>query len=85
MDVEWLIKELKKRLPDVVVKVDEPELASGNYWLDIKRSDKEIVVEWRQKEGFGFFAEDASFGEGPNEIIADKEAALEKILSAFKT
>ena len=83
-DIVWLTEQLKAHLPDATVKVDEPHHPTGNYWLDVTKDQKHVAVEWQQKHGFGFFAEDSAYGERPNEIIPEKEKVLEKIISVFK-
>ncbi len=82
-EIEWLAELLNTHLPDATVKVDEPHPPTGNHWLDVTRNEKHVTVEWRQGRGFGFFAEDAGYGEGPEEVIPEKEKALEKILASF--
>ncbi len=84
-EIEWLTEQLKVQLPDAIVKIDEPHHSTGNHWLDVILNGKCVTVEYRQEQGFGFFAEDAGYGEGPNEIIPEKEKVLEKITSSFKT
>jgi hypothetical protein len=83
-EIEWLAEQLKVRLPEVVSKVDKPHRPTGNHWLDVTKGEKCVTVEWRPGQGFGFFAEDAGYGEGPAEVITTKEEALEKIISSFQ-
>lgn len=84
-EIEWLVKQLKTRLPDLEIKVDEPNLPTGNHWLDAKRDKKHVIVQWRPGQGFGFFAEDADYSERPREVISEKEKALEKIIDFFQS
>ncbi len=82
-EIEWLVEQLKARLPEATSKVDEPHHPTGNHWLDVTKRETRVTVEWRPGQGFGFFADDAGYGEGPEEVIPEKEKALEKIISSF--
>jgi len=84
-EIEWLVEQLKTRLSDLEIKVDEPYHPTGNHWLDAKKDQKRVTVEWRPGQGFGFFAEDADYGEGPEEVIPEKEKALEKIIDSLQS
>jgi hypothetical protein len=81
-DFEWLVEQLKTTLPDATTEVESGG-SEGNKWLDVRKGEKLFTVEWRPGQGFGFFAADAGFGEGPNEIVPQKEKALEKIVASF--
>lgn len=78
-EFESLVEKVREQFPDAQIKVDLPEATNGNCWLDAKMGLKRVTVEWRPGKGFGFFAEDAGYGEGPNEIIPDKDKAFEKV------
>ncbi len=83
-EIEWLVEQLKKRLPEAQTHVDAPERPKGNHWLDVRQGQKLITVEWRPEQGFGFYAADAGYGEGPAEIVSSKEEALEKIMISLQ-
>jgi hypothetical protein len=78
---EWLVEQLMIRLPDVTANVDAPDRPTDCYWLDLERDEKKVTIQWRPSEGFGFFGKDDGYGEGPEEIIPEKEKALEKLIS----
>jgi DNA-binding phage protein len=77
--IEALKRLLVKRLPKSQVKVDEPERAGGNYWVDVRMGRTRHTLEYRPGEGFGLFHEEAGFGEGPAEIYRTPERAVERL------
>jgi len=80
-EIEWLVEQLKVRLPDVKIEVDAPERPKGIYWIDMKKGQKLLTFAWRSEQGFGFFSKDCGYGEGPEEIIPEKKKALEKVIT----
>ena len=81
---ESMKEEAKKQFPDATISVDYPEKEGGWQWLDVRLNNKHVAVEWRPKEGFGFFAEDAGYGEGPNEIFTETDKAIERLITKLK-
>ncbi len=79
-EIQWLVEELRKRFPNLIANIDEPENPNGNYWLNAKVNEKLVIIEWVPQHGFGFFADDAGYGEKPAEFVLTKEAALEKVI-----
>ena len=70
---------LTEMLPQSRVKVDEPERAGGNYWVDVSMGKKRHTLEYRPGKGFGLFYEDAGYGEGPAEIYRTAERAAQRV------
>ena len=66
-------------LPQSQIKVDEPEHAGGNYWVDVSIGKKRHTLEYRPGKGFGLFHEDAGYGEGPAEIYRTPERAAQRL------
>jgi DNA-binding phage protein len=81
--MEATIKNLKRLLtgllPQSQVKVDEPERAGGNYWVDVSMGKRRHTLEYRPGRGFGLFHEDAGYGEGPAEIYRTAERAARRV------
>jgi hypothetical protein len=77
--IEKLKRLLSKMLPQTHVKVDEPERAGGNYWVDVSIRKKRHTLEYRPGKGFGLFHEDAGYGEGPAEIYRTAERAAQRL------
>ncbi len=77
------IKHLKQllagSLPQSQVRVEEPENAKGNYWVDVSMGKKRHTLEYRPGKGFGLFHEAAAYGEGPAEIYRTPERAAQRI------
>jgi len=77
--IENLKQLLTEMLPQSHVKVDEPERAGGNYWVDVSMGKKRHTLEYRPGKGFGLFHEDAGYGEGPAEIYRTPERAAQRV------
>jgi hypothetical protein len=81
--METMIKQLKEllaaRLPSSQIKVDEPEHAGGNYWVDVSVGTKRHTLEYRPGKGFGLFHKDAGYGEGPAEIYRTPERVAQRL------
>lgn len=77
--IERLKRLLSRKLPQSRIKVDEPEHAGGNFWLDVSMGKKRHTLEYRPGKGFGFFHDDAGYGEGPAEIYRTPERATERL------
>ena len=76
---EKLVLDIKIKFPLAHIKVDPPERPSDNHWLDIRLINKLVTIEWVPDKGFGFFAADSGYGEGPNTIIPERDKALAHI------
>jgi DNA-binding phage protein len=77
--IENLKRLLTEMLPQSHVKIDEPERAGGNYWIDVGVGKKRHTLEYRPGKGFGLFHEDAGYGEGPAEIYRTAERAAQRV------
>ncbi|HEY4511631.1 MAG TPA: hypothetical protein VJH55_02210 [Candidatus Paceibacterota bacterium] len=79
-ELEQLQSKIKAQFPKAETKIDIPERSDGNFWLDTKIDTGSLTVEWRPDEGFGFYASDAGYGEGPEKIIEDVDVAFREAL-----
>jgi len=77
--VENLKKLLAKGLPQCKLRVDEPERAGGNYWVDVSLGKVRHTLEYRPGKGFGLFHKDAGYGEGPGEIYRTPERVAQRL------
>lgn len=77
--IKNLIQLVTESFPRSHVKVDEPELAGGNYWVDVSMGKKHHTLEYRPGKGFGLFHEAAGYGEGPAEIYRTPERAAQRL------
>lgn len=83
--INKLIQLVAERMPRSHVKVDEPENAGGNYWLDVTLGKKLHTFEYRPGKGFGLFHEDAGYGEGPAEFYRTPERATQRLEQLLTT
>ena len=77
--IEHLKQLLAGSLPQSQIKVDEPEHAGGNYWVDVSLGKKRHTLEYRPGKGFGLFHENAGFGDGPSEIYRTPERVAQRL------
>jgi DNA-binding phage protein len=81
--MEKAVENLKNILVEMIplshIKVDEPEHAGGNYWVDVNVGKKRHTLEYRPGKGFGLFHENAGYGEGPAEIYRTPERAAQRV------
>jgi len=73
--------DLASRFPDLSIEVDEPELDTGFWDMDIRRGGDHLMsADWRAKEGFGFSTPKPDDLWGPHdEHLADYDQAVERI------
>jgi DNA-binding phage protein len=77
--IEHLKQLLATSFPQSQTRVEEPEHSWGNYWLTVSMGQKRHTLEYRQGKGFGFFQENAGYGEGPAEIYRTPERAAQRL------
>lgn len=84
--IQTLIERLRVHAPDLEMELDAPENPQAPWWLDIKREDEWVVVEWRPARGFGVSllkrGGDPLEGlfSGPDEVFEDMETAAHHVL-----
>jgi hypothetical protein len=78
--IQHLVGLLQQNLPEVTVDIDEPINPKACYWLDIEYHNRLLVVQYQPGQGFGIFAEDAGYGEGPYATCAHPEQASTAIV-----
>ena len=78
--IEQLMKQVVRHLPDSHVKVDEPEHTGGSHWVNVTVGKKLRTLEYRPGKGFGLFADNAGYGEGPEEIYRTPERAVQRLM-----
>jgi DNA-binding XRE family transcriptional regulator len=72
-EIDRLKKLLGESLPKCAIKVDAPDHADGNWWLDVRMGQKRHTFEYRPGKGFGLFHDKAGYGEGPAETYRTPE------------
>jgi len=80
--IELLEKRLRKRFPSAAVLLDPAESPKGTWFLDVDLDSHLVVIQWKPEAGFGISSSaEHGFGEGPDEIYKDVEAAYGRVLS----
>jgi hypothetical protein len=70
-----LAERVRARFPKAGITLDPPERANGSWFLDVRQGKNAVVVEWRPLLGFGISEQGGEYGEGPDELIFDVDAA----------
>lgn len=83
--IQTLIELLRAQDPGLELELDRPENPQAPWWLNIKRRDQWVVVEWRPARGFGVSLMErgnplSGLFSGPDEVFEDVEAAAHHVL-----
>ncbi len=74
--LKTLLDHLKHSFPAARIRLDAPDNEKGEHWIDVITDQGRTSFAWRPAFGFGFYAKDAGFGEGPEKIVKNpREAA----------
>lgn len=77
--LERLRERLAARFPDAALTIDKAETETGGWFLDATLNGYVLVIEWRRGRGFGLSTPaEADFGQGPDEVYEDVDAAYER-------
>ena len=84
--IQHLLSALQTEFPELKATLDAPENVNGRYFLDLNLHGHEVVVEWKEQEGFGISASvlDPLYGEGPEETVASVDDALARIATLLR-
>jgi hypothetical protein len=82
--IETLQKLIAAQLPGARVNLDAPHTATGSWFLDFEWNGAIAIVEWRPSQGFGISGEDVGYGEGPEIVTPDIEAAAAAAIGYLK-
>ncbi len=67
--------------PSAELRRDLAKKPKGTSFLDIVQGDFTASVEFRPGHGFGLTApQGATYGEGPDEVVADEELAIARVV-----
>jgi hypothetical protein len=82
--IKGLIDLLKKRLPGVILRVDEPLLKTGVWHIDATQGERSVCIQWSPQMGFGVSTDpNPGLGEGPEEIYADLDKTVNRVVQIF--
>lgn len=80
--IENLIRLIEAELPTVDVVVDAPTSPKGDWFVDVKYSDRRFSVEYRPHLGFGLSSiPSGGYGEGPDEFLPDEASLVQRLMS----
>ncbi len=78
-------KRVQAAAPSVEFRRDIATKPKGSSYLDIVRGDFKASVEFRPGHGFGLTAPATlEYGVGPDEVIADEEQAVARVLELVR-
>jgi hypothetical protein len=82
--IEKLKLQVEEVLPDATCSLDAGEGPGAPWFLDCRRDDRIVTVEWREGSGFGISAGTGATMEGPDEVYPDVSDALSSVLSLLR-
>ncbi|MBI5174682.1 MAG: helix-turn-helix domain-containing protein [Candidatus Melainabacteria bacterium] len=79
--IQRMQRILQVAFPTAKVVLDEPLLKTGVWMLDVILPDYRLAISWQTKKGFGLVADEAhAYGEGADEVFADLDQALPRVV-----
>ena len=80
--IEALKRDIERALPRVETKLRRPRRQDGHWWLDSTYDGHGVTIEWSPRRGFGISTDGLGdgYGEGPDEVVADREAAAKRVV-----
>lgn len=82
LPIESLQRQLQQRFPDACIELDPPKKRSGIWYLDVRRNQHPVIIQWQEGKGFGVSSSgDQAYGEGADEVYPDEEATYGRIVS----
>lgn len=75
--IEALKRDIEQAVTGVETKLRKPRNEAGSWWLDAKYNGHVVTVQWAARRGFGISTDDpdGGYGEGPDEVFADRGEA----------
>jgi len=69
-DIEIIERDLRARFPGATVRIDRPSVAGGTWYVDIRRNQQTLTIQWRPDRGFGVSADAGAYGDGADEVYS---------------
>lgn len=69
-DIQIVERDLRERFPGATVRVDAPSNADGTWYVDVRRNQQALTIQWRADRGFGLSAAASAYGEGADEVYS---------------
>src|SRR5215211_168958 len=78
-DIEILKARITEDVPNCVFEVDAPDRGAANWWVDVRVGKRHVILDYRQRKGFGIYRSDAGYGEGPSEVYRTPERTARRV------
>lgn len=79
--IEKLKLKIEADCPQAACTLDPGEQPGAAWFLDCRRGDQQVTVEWRPRHGFGLSTHHDPGMDGPEEILPNIDAALGRTLA----
>ncbi|MCX6780577.1 MAG: XRE family transcriptional regulator [Candidatus Magasanikbacteria bacterium] len=78
-------RALENAVPGVEIEVQLPALKDGFWWIDVKLGEILVVVQYREKQGFGIslVTDQTGYGTAPDFVRGSVNEAVSKTLELF--
>jgi DNA-binding XRE family transcriptional regulator len=82
LPIESLESKLRTRFPEASFELDRPKSRTGVWYLDVRRDTHPVIIQWQHGKGFGVSSSsELGYGEGPDEVYLEEEAAYGRVVS----
>lgn len=78
-EVEIIERDLRARFPGATVKIDAPSNADGIWYVDVRRNQQALTIQWSPDRGFGLSAAVGGYGEGADEVYATASQVEDRV------
>jgi len=69
-DIEIIERDLCARFPGLNIRIDQPSDPAGTWFLDVRRNNRVLTIQWREDRGFGLSSAAGGYGEGADEVYS---------------
>jgi transcriptional regulator with XRE-family HTH domain len=81
--IHELLERIRKAIPEVKSRLDEPDNPEGEWYLDIVHKGKGIVVQWREggPVGLSSMGKETEIGQKADELYSTLETAATRLVA----
>ena len=85
--IETLERDIQRAVPEAWTRLRRPRNPEGEWWLDAKKDEHIVTIQWSSRRGFGISASalDEGYGEGPEETESNSERATARVVQLLRT
>ena len=69
-DIEIIEHDLRSRFPGATVTIDAPADPAGTWYVDVRRNQQALTIQWTPRRGFGLSTKPGEYGEGADEVYS---------------